>query len=91
VDHDLPPVNGKFQRAFQDVGDLLVVVLVPRHMGAFFQEYARQHDLFADHHLAVDQVIQLLVLDLIPGDIFQSGLRAHFFKPPYSRAALSCI
>src|SRR5215469_12295424 len=58
-------------------------------MRASLQQHARHHDLVADHHLAIEQRIQLLALDILPSKVFHFAGCAHFITP-YSRAALSC-
>src|ERR1700749_2259025 len=86
---DFLSVDRKFQRAFQNISHLLVVMLVQRHMRAFFHQHAREHHLVADDLFAIDQRIQLFALDIFPRNIFKRSRRAHF-DPPYSFAALSC-
>src|SRR5208282_5322933 len=88
--HDnLFSVYRKFQRPFQNVRHLLVVIMVQRHVPAFFDQYARQHDFVADHHFPVNLRVQLLALNILPGNVFHFWSAAHRF-PPYSFAALSC-
>src|ERR1700674_1606141 len=82
-------VDRELQGAFENVGHLLIVVMVLRHVRAFLQQHAGQHHFFADHHLAVDQRIQLLAGNLVPLDVLQFRRYAHGFAP-YSFAALSC-
>src|SRR5256885_7987345 len=81
--HQLLAVDGKFQRAFENVGDLFVVVVMQRHVRTFFEQHARQHDFIADQHFAADEGIQLFALHVFPRHVL------HFFSP-YSLAALSC-
>ncbi len=66
ADDDFAAIDGKFQGAFENVGNLLVVMVVQRDVRAFLQQHARQHDFVADHHLAVDERIQLLAFDIFP-------------------------
>jgi hypothetical protein len=69
ADDDFAAINGKFQGAFEDVGYLLVVMVMQGDVRAFLQQHAGQHDFVADHHLAVDERIQLLALDVFPSDM----------------------
>src|SRR5271168_545586 len=87
--HNLFAVDRKFQRAFQNVSDLLIVMMMQGHVGAFLHEHACQHDLLADHHFPVNQRIQWLVLDVLPRNVFHFRCSAHCLAP-YSFAALSC-
>src|ERR1700674_564036 len=86
---DLLAIDRKFQRAFEDVGHLLVVVVVQRHVRAFLHEYARQHNFIANQHFAADEGIELLALHAFPRDVLRFRRGAHFFSP-YNFAALSC-
>src|SRR6267378_168168 len=86
---DLLAIDGKLQRAFEDVAHLLVVVVVQRHVRAFLHEHARQHNFIADQHFAADEGIELLPLHVFPRDVLRFRRGAHFFSP-YSFAALSC-
>ena len=74
-------VDGEFQRAFQDVGDLLVVVMMQRDVRAFFHQHAGEHDFFADDHFAVDQRIEFLAFDAFPWNVFHFCGCAHFISP----------
>ena len=69
ADDDFAAINGKFQGAFEDVGYLLVVMVMQWDVRAFLQQHARQHNLVADYHFAVDERIQLLALDVFPCDM----------------------
>jgi hypothetical protein len=66
---------------FQDVGELLVVVVVQRHVAAFLDEHPGDHDLLPVHHFAVDQRVQVLALDVLPGDVFRCGAGGHGAPP----------
>src|SRR5713101_1998984 len=46
--YDLLAVDGKLQRALEDVGDLLIVMMMQRHVRALLQKYPRKHDFVAD-------------------------------------------
>src|SRR5437016_12465920 len=81
--HRLLAIAGKVQRAFENGADLLVVVVMQRHVRAFFEQHARQHDFVAHQHFAADEGIQLFALHVFPRHVL------HFFSP-YSLAALSC-
>src|SRR5437899_2882169 len=87
--HDLFAVDGELQRAFQNVGDLLVVVLMHVHVRALLHQHAGQHDFVAYYHFAVDQRIELLAFHVFPRDVLRFYRGAHFISP-YSLAALSC-
>src|SRR5882724_1166386 len=78
---DFFSVDGEFQRAFKDVGDLFVVVMMQRDVGAFFHDHAGQHDLVTNDHFAIDQRIQFFAFDFIPRNVFENGGRAHFVPP----------
>src|SRR5712692_6187010 len=86
---DFFAVNGEFQRAFEDVGNLLIVMRMHGHVRTLLEQHARQHDFVADHHFTVDQRIELLAFHVFPGDVLRFGRGAHFISP-YSLAALSC-
>src|SRR6266480_5209 len=86
---DLLAIDGKLQRAFEDIGHLLVVVVMQRHVRAFLHQHARQHDFIADQHFAADEGIELLALHAFPRDVLRFRRGAHFFSP-YNFAALSC-
>src|SRR5258707_50547 len=54
ADDDLLAIDGEFQCAFEDVGELLVVVMMKWDVTAFFEEDAGEHNLLAVNHFAVD-------------------------------------
>jgi 3-oxoacyl-[acyl-carrier protein] reductase len=66
-------LDNKFQRAFQDVGDLLIVVAVHRHDRAFAQNNSREHAAISDNKLAVDQWIQVLDGHVLQANMPQFG------------------
>lgn len=70
ADDDFLAIDGEFQRAFEDVGELFIVMVVERDMTAFLEEDPRQHDLLAVNHFAVDVRVEMLALDVFPGDVF---------------------
>ncbi len=53
IHHDLPAVNPEFQRSFQNVSDLLIVVTVLRHGRTLLQQNAGDHDVLAHDELAL--------------------------------------
>ena len=55
ADGDFPVVDVEVQCAFEDVGDLLIVMAVQRHPGALLKQDARDHDVGPDDHLAADR------------------------------------
>ena len=71
VDDDLFAIDGEFQCAFEDVSELLVVVMMKRDVAAFFEEDASEHNLLTVNHFAVDERIEMFALDLAPGDVFR--------------------
>lgn len=79
---DFFSVDGEFQRAFQDVGDLFIVVMMQGHVPAFFYEHTGEHNLVADDHFAIDQRVKFLALDLVPRNVFEGCGRGHFVIPP---------
>jgi hypothetical protein len=81
ADDDFAAIDGKFQGAFEDVGYLLVVVVMQRDVRAFLQQHARQHDFVADDHFAVDERIQLLTLDVFPYDMLRLRRGAQSASP----------
>src|SRR6267142_2258448 len=86
---DLLAIDGKFQRAFEDIGHLLVVVVMQWHVRTSLHEHARQHNFIADQHFAADEGIELLALHVFPREVLRFRRGAHFFSP-YNFAALSC-
>ena len=68
-DNNFLTVQPELQSAFQDVGDLLVVVAVERDHAPSLQEDACDHHLLADHELPSQQGIQMLKFHGIPWDM----------------------
>ena len=56
---DLFTLHDKFQCAFQDVRDLLILVAMQRHDRTFPQDQPGEHASFARNKLAIDQWIQV--------------------------------
>jgi len=77
-DDDFLAVNGELQGSFEDVGDLLVVMMVERDVSAFFHQHPSKHDFLSMEHFPINQRIEVLAFDLIPGNVFQL---AHFISP----------
>jgi hypothetical protein len=74
-------VDSELQRAFQDVGDLFIVVMMQGHVPAFLYQHASEHDLVADDHFAIDQRVKFFALDFVPRNVFEGCWRAHFAPP----------
>jgi len=66
---DLAAVDAEFHAAFEAVGELLVDVVVHRHVGAFFQDDAGEHHVFADYQLAIEERIEMLKFDVFPAEM----------------------
>ena len=75
IHHNLLAVDPEFQRAFQDVGDLFVVVAVFGHNTSFLEEDAGEHDVLPDHEVAAKQGIQRFDFDGTPRDVAQLCLQ----------------
>ena len=58
VDGDFFAFEGKLQCAFEDVGDLFVVMAVQRDVRAFLEQDAGDHDAGAYYELAAYQWVQ---------------------------------
>src|SRR5450631_3470531 len=56
--YNLFAVDPELQRAFQDVGDLLVVVAVFGHDASFLEQDAGEHDVLPDNEVAAKQGVQ---------------------------------
>jgi hypothetical protein len=81
VHDDFFAVDRELQRAFQDVRHLLVVMMVEWDVSALLHDHARQHDLVADHHFAVDQRIEMFALDFVPRDVLAGCGCTHLMAP----------
>ena len=68
---DFAAVNAEFHAAFQAISELLVEMMMHRDVRAFFQNDARQHDGFADHHLAVEKRIEMLEFHFFPFEMLE--------------------
>src|SRR6202049_5007050 len=86
--HNLFATDGEFKRAFENISQLLIVMVVQRNMRAFLHQHARQHNLVAHQHFPIDLRIEVFALHVLPRGVFQ--LRAAHFLSPYSLVALSC-
>src|SRR5438067_6635176 len=76
----------KAQGPFQDVGDLLVLVLVARHHGALLQIDVREHHPIARDHPAADALAQLLRRHRFPP--VQHGFPLHVKLPVLERGTI---
>src|SRR6516165_3140229 len=77
VHHYFLVVNPELQRAFQDVGDLLVYVTVQRDNAALFQQYAGHHQVLPHHKLTIEKWIEFLQLNILPANVFQHVFPFH--------------
>ena len=71
------PFEFEFERAFQDVSDLLAFVMVLRHHRALGEEYLRHHGFVAADDLARDGLAQDLFVHLLPGVMFHVPAIVH--------------
>ena len=69
ADDDLLAVNGKLKSTFEYVCDLLVVVVMLRDVRTFLELDTGEHDFIANDHLAIDERVELLAVDIFPGDV----------------------
>ncbi len=72
-DNDDLAVDPEFQSAFEDVGDLLVLMAVLGNDAAFFEQDAGEHHIFADHEVTLEERVQILERDGLPGDVLERG------------------
>ena len=72
--HDGLAVDLELQRAADDEGDLLVVVMVLRDTSALLQLHARHHGAVAGDHFAADGGAQLIHRHFVPGVDFHELL-----------------
>jgi hypothetical protein len=68
--HDGLAFEMKFERAFQNVGDLFALMMVFRHHRAFGQEDLGDHGFVAGNDLAPDGGAQNFFFHLVPGVMF---------------------
>ena len=71
VDDDFFAVDPELERAFENVGELLVVVAVLGDDAAFLQQHASQHDFLADDELALQERVKVFERDGAPGDVLR--------------------
>jgi hypothetical protein len=60
VDHDFFAVDPELEGAFEDIGDLLIVVAVQGDNAALLHEDAGDHDVLADYQLALQERVEVL-------------------------------
>src|SRR5437867_3490666 len=84
--HDLVGLlaDEELQRAFQDVGELLVVVRVLRDDTTLLEVHVRQHDLVAGDQATRQPLVQFLAGDLVPAIPFCRSFTAHCDAPSWS-------
>ena len=70
-DDDDLAVDPEFKRAFQDVGDLFVLVAVLGDDAAFLEEDAGEHHIFANNEVALKERVEVLKRDGFPGDVLE--------------------
>jgi len=80
VHDDLFAIDPEFQRAFQDVSDLLIVMAVLGHDASLLEQDASEHDVLPDHEVAAKQWVQSFDFDGTPGNVAQLGLRWRAFQ-----------
>jgi hypothetical protein len=73
IDHDDATVDPELQCAFQDVGELLVVMAVLGDDAALLEQDAGDHDFLADYELALEQGVQVFEFDCAPWDVLRLG------------------
>src|SRR5208283_5566141 len=73
IHHNLFAIDPEFQRAFQDVSDLLVVMAVLRNDASLLEQDASEHDVLPDHEVAAKQGVQNFDFDRTPRDVTQFG------------------
>lgn len=83
--------DDEFQRAIQDIGDLLIVMAMLRYDRSSAQNDSREHAALPGNKLAVDQWIQVLDRHVLQADMLQFRVClfrgcAHFVYPSRSRA-----
>ena len=66
---DATVAHGEAEGAFEDVRDLLVLVAVLRHEGAFAENDAGEHGALTINELAVDEGIQMLNRQAVKTDV----------------------
>src|ERR1700730_12093446 len=71
-DREFPVVDVEVQGAFENIGDLLIVMAVQRHPGALLQQDARGHYVGAHNHLPSYLRAQVFYLDVIPSHVLCS-------------------
>src|SRR5580765_3115637 len=64
-------VDIELERALDDVGQLLVVMAVKRDNTSLLEQHAGQHDLLSNHKLALQERIEILQRNHVPGDVLQ--------------------
>jgi len=79
VDHDFLAVDPEFERSFENVGELLVVVVVFRDDAAFFEQHASEHDALADYELALQEGLEVFERNGVPRDVLQRGFGGNAF------------
>ncbi len=68
-DREFPVVDVEVQGAFEDIGDLLIVMAMQGHPGALLQQDARGHHIGAHDHLPAYLRAQWFNLDIVPLDV----------------------
>ena len=78
VDDDFFVFKDELQSAFEDVGDLFVVMAVQRDVRAFFQQDAGDHNTGAYDELAADEWVERFDFDVGPAGECGFGGLGHF-------------
>src|SRR5215831_11938959 len=55
VDHNLFAIDIKLQRAFDDVGQLLVLMAMQRYDASLLEEHASEHNFLTEYELPLQQ------------------------------------
>src|SRR5215831_6374996 len=78
---DFLAVYGKLQRAFKNVRNLLIVMMMERDVRSLFHQDASEHEFLANEHFAINQGIQFFAFNSVPRNVFCFWRAAHFLSP----------
>jgi len=73
VHNDFAAIDPELESAFENVGELLVVVAVLGDDASFFEQHARQHNVLAYHELALQQRVEVFERNGVPRNVLQRG------------------
>lgn len=77
--HMFLPFYDEFQRAFKNVGDLLILMAMHRHNAAGPQDQPREHASFASNKLPIEQRIKAFDRHVLKSDVLESGRLLHLW------------